>query len=333
MPDTHLSTITGVSAHSTEKYASQALAMNTRRAYDRHWRAWCSFCETDVADVEPESVTTSVLAGLDGLPPLPANQQALASWLASLADQGLGVGSIEQALAAVVYAHRLAGLPSPVGAGVQAVMSGIRRSLGKPQQGKRALSLPQLRTMVSACPDSIMGSRDRALLLIGFAGAFRRSELVAIRAEQLEWTPEGVVILLPRSKTDQEGHGRRVAIPHALAKGLAPVAALRDWLAKARIQRGPVFRGVTQTGRVSRDRGLSDQAVAAIVKRYASHCGFSADDFAGHSLRAGLVTAAVRSGKSLKAIMSQTGHASVNTVMRYVREESLFDDNAATGLD
>ncbi len=174
--------------------------------------------------------------------------------------------------------------------------------------------------------------RDRALLLLGFAGAFRRSELVGLNIGDVEFTDEGIVVHLRRSKTDQEGQGRKIGIPQLPHSDACPVRALRAWLDAAGIDSGPLFRPVAVGGRIQADR-LSDRAVALVVKR-SLPAGREAGRFAGHSLRAGFVTSAACGGASVKAIMRQTGHRSLETVMRYMRDASLFRGNAlgSTGL-
>jgi integrase len=210
-------------------------------------------------------------------------------------------------------------------------LSRIRRSLGTAAEAKRPLLVPDLQAMVNAIPDNLIGLRDRALLLIGFSGAFRRSELVALDCEDLTETADGLVVTIRRSKTDQEAEGRKVAIPRGREESTCPLRALFLWRAAAEIESGPVFLRVNRHGQILRKR-LSAEAVAIVVKRWAGKLGYHASDFAGHSLRSGLATAAAIAGKSERAIMNQTGHRSTATVRRYIRVGNLFRDNAAEGL-
>ena len=182
-------------------------------------------------------------------------------------------------------------------------------------------------------PTGLGGARDRALLLLGFAGAFRRSELVGIDVEDLGFREEGLVVTLRRSKTDQEGEGRRVGIPYGSDPATCPFRAVRAWLKLSGIDSGPLFRPIDRRGRLGPSR-LTDKSVALLVKRYVKDVGLDPARFSGHSLRAGLVTAAALAGASERSIMAQTGHRSPNMVRRYIRECSLFQDNAAakTGL-
>jgi integrase len=182
--------------------------------------------------------------------------------------------------------------------------------------------------MMGALAPGIAGMRDRALLLVGFAGAFRRSELVALNIEDLEFREEGLLVALRRSKTDQERAGRTIGIPAGSDSTTCPCRGLRAWVEAAGLTRGSLFRAVDRRGRVS-ERRLSDRAVALVVKRYALAIGRDPNEFAGHSLRAGLVTSAALAGASETSIMAQTGHHSPDMVRRYVRIRSVFLENAA----
>jgi len=185
--------------------------------------------------------------------------------------------------------------------------------------------------MVNAIPENLIGLRDRALLLIGFSGAFRRSELVSLNCEDLAETADGLVVTLRRSKTDQEAEGRKVAIPRGTEEATCPVRAIQAWREAAEVTAGPGFLRVNRHGQIIRQR-LSAEAVAIVVKRWAGRIGYQEQEFAGHSLRSGLATAAAIAGKSERAIMNQTGHRSTATVRRYIRDGNLFRENAAEGL-
>ena len=176
------------------------------------------------------------------------------------------------------------------------------------------------------------------MLLIGFAGAFRRSEIAALRLDHLDWRPEGLVVTLHRSKTDQDGEGRRVGIPYGSDPATCPVRVLRSWLAwmgeQAR-QRPPtapdaLFPTVTPSGRLGAP--LSGPAVAQVVKRAAARAGLDPDTVSGHSLRAGFATQAAMSGAPERSIARQTGHRNLQTLRKYIREGTLFRENAATKL-
>jgi integrase len=211
---------------------------------------------------------------------------------------------------------------------VSEVLKGIRRTKGTAPACKAPLLVGQLKAALGVGRGDLLGMRDRALLLIGFAGAFRRSELVGLDVADLAFTDDGLVITLRRSKTDQEGEGRKVGIPHGSKPTTCPVRVLRAWLEAAGIVTGPLFRSVNRHGKVGAVR-LSDRAVALAVKRAAESAGLDASTFSGHSLRAGLATSAAAAGASERSIMDQTGHRSVQMVRRYIRDGSLFRDNAA----
>jgi len=211
---------------------------------------------------------------------------------------------------------------------VRTVFQGIRRAHGTAPDAKVAAVTADVRQMVDVCPSSLLGARNRALLLIGFAGAFRRSELVSLDVDDAQFTQDGLVVTLRRSKTDQEGEGRKVGLPYGSHPITCPVRALRAWLEQASITRGPIFRYVDRHGNVGSSR-LTDQVVALVVKRCAVTAGLDAARYAGHSLRAGLATAAAEADVSERSIMAQTGHKSLPMVRRYIREGSLFKKNAA----
>ena len=171
--------------------------------------------------------------------------------------------------------------------------------------------------------------RDRALLLIGFAGAFRRSELVALNADDIEETPEGLRVTIRRSKTDQEGHGHVIAIPRGMIA--CPVAALKAWLEAAGITEGAVFLPIAKGGRIRPTR-LTDRSVADIVKAHARRAGLDPKQFAGHSLRSGFLTSAAARGASIFKMADQSRHKSMDTLRGYVRDAEIFKDHAGKGL-
>jgi integrase len=186
-----------------------------------------------------------------GLASLPAAPETVALYLTARAGQGRRPATLEQDLAAIAGAHRAAGLPSPRDAeAVRMVRAGIRRERGTAPRQVAPLLAGHVRALVGALPRTLLGMRDRALLLVGFAGAFRRSELAALRVEDLDWTDEGLKVRLRRSKTDQEGEGRTVEIPRGARAALCPVRALEAWLTAAGVTAGAVFREVTRHGAV-----------------------------------------------------------------------------------
>ena len=242
--------------------------------------------------------------------------------------------TITRRLTAITKAHQAEGLPSPATVAELAVgetLKGIRRTLGTAQRAKTPLLTADLLQVLAHLPPGLAGTRDRALLLVGYAGAFRRSELAALALEDLAWVEEGAVVTLRRSKTDQAGQGRAVAIPRGAHAATCPVRALRQWIEQAGLATGPIFRPVDRHGKLRRGR-LHPNAVGAIVQRALQRAGFEAGKYGGHSLRAGFATQAAKNGATAFDIMRQTGHRSVQTVSRYVREAQIFKDAPAGKL-
>ncbi|MEO8593485.1 MAG: site-specific integrase [Candidatus Solibacter sp.] len=233
---------------------------------------------------------------------------------------------------AIAEAHKAVGVDPPTRhATVTNTMKGIRRSLGTAPAQKAAALIEDIRGMVDATDDGSMGARDRALVLLGFAGAFRRSELVGLDLEDCAFGRDGLTVTLRRSKTDQTGAGRKIGIPYGANPDTCPVRGVQAWAEQAGDTPGPLFRSINRHGQVQQKR-LSGVDVARIVKKLAERAGLEAAKFAGHSLRAGHATAAAIAGASERSIMNQTGHRSVQMVRRYIRDGSLFRENSAGKL-
>lgn len=298
---------------SVQAYALAERADATRRAYRSDFEMFAAWCRAR-RNVEP----------------LEASPDDVAAYLAAQASVGVRPSTLARRLAAIAYAHRLAGLPSPtMHEAVRAVMRGIRRTAGTAPAQKAPATADRIAAMLQAVPaDTLRGKRDRALLLLGFAGAFRRSELVALEVADLAFEPEGVRVMIQRSKADQEGQGQEIGIPRGTV--LRPVAAVQAWLAAAEITAGPVFRSIDRHGKV-RD-ALTPQTVAALVKRYADAAGLDPAAFAGHSLRAGFLTSAAEAGADVLRMMEVSRHKRVETMQGYVRRASLFKGHAGAGF-
>ena len=237
-------------------------------------------------------------------------------------------------LTSITKAHAIARQPSPANmkhAVVAETLQGIRRTLGVAQPGKIPLLTADLIKVLAHLEPGLGGIRDRALLLVGYTGRLRRSEIAAFTLADLAWVDEGAVLTLRRSKTDQAGQGRKVAIPKGSHPETCPVTALRAWVEQAKISEGPLFRPVDRHG-CARGEALHKDSVGIILKRAVARAGFNPAGFAGHSLRAGFATQAARNGASAFDIMRQTGHRSVATVSRYIREAQLFRDSPASKL-
>lgn len=285
-------------------YLEEALSSNTRKAYRAdmvHFRGW---------------------GGI-----IPCGPDMVARYLTDHAST-LSMATLQRRLVAIAKAHRMQGYPDPVQSDlVKLTFRGIRRVHGKPQHQVSPILKEDLILMLSHCPDTLKGARDRALLLIGFCGALRRSELVAIKREDLEFASQGLILTLPRSKTDQTGHGRKIGIPKGRGK-ICPVVTLNDYIVHMNSCHGYVFRSITKGGVMSDDM-LSGRAVADIIKHYAQKAGLNPEKYSGHSLRAGLATSAAQHGVSSWKIREQTGHKSDSMLMRYIRAGDIFLNNAA----
>ena len=209
------------------------------------------------------------------------------------------------------------------------MLRGIRRTIGTARAGKAPATADVLMQMVALCPDNMIGRRDRALLALGFAGAFRRSELCALQVDDLVEVPDGLRVLIRRSKTDQTGEGQEVAIPRGYK--LRPVEAVQTWLAAAEISAGPVFRAVALGGKVSALQ-LADESAARVVKRYARRVGLEAATFSGHSLRSGFLTSAAESGANVFKMAEVSRHRSLDTLRGYVRRVDMFKEHAGAAF-
>jgi integrase len=210
-------------------------------------------------------------------------------------------------------------------------MKGIRRTKGTALAQKAAALTDDIRAMVDATDAGLIGARDRALVLLGFAGAFRRSELIGLDVEDCAFGKDGLTVTLRRSKTDQAGMGRKIGIPYGSNPETCPVRVLQGWIEQAGIIAGPLFRSINRHGQVQPGR-LSGIDVARVVKKLAERAGLEPGKYAGHSLRAGHATSAAIAGASERSIMNQTGHRSVQMVRRYIRDGNLFRENSAGKL-
>lgn len=296
--------------------ARGAWAGETQRAYARAWRSFEGWCLSA------------------GRRALPAAVETLALYVEHLTQvqPPTSVALLEQRLGAIAQAHALAGFDPPPTASkrVQLLAKAARRRLYREPVPKDPLTADRLRALLPR-GQSLTDLRDRAVLLVGFSGAFRREELGAIDVRHLREVPGGLGVLVPRSKTDQAGEGAVVGLA-SRDDDLCPVRALRAWLDVAGITEGPVFRGFTSQHK-PRAGHLTGASIARIVKRYAAAAGLDPAHFAGHSLRAGLVTQAYRDGVPEAQIMATTRHKSATMLARYRREANPVADGASGALD
>lgn len=297
-----------------QEYYSRGKAQATREAYQTDWHDFTDWCATH------------------HLTPLPAAPATVAVYLTASIERGQKVNTLARRLAAISHVHQAMGYATPTTTEiVRAVLIGIRRTHGKAPRGAGALMTEDIRRITAILPDTPVGLRDKSLILLGFAGAFRRSELIAMNIEDLHERDEGLVVLLRRSKTDQEGRGRLVGIPFGQHEQTCPVQAVRAWLACANITNGAIFRGMNRHGQMITSR-LSPRAVGQIIKRSTTAAGLDPSCFSSHSLRVGHCTTAARAGISERIIMAQTGHTTDEMVRRYIRQGGIFVENSASSL-
>jgi site-specific recombinase XerD len=284
----------------------------TQAAYRSDWHIFTRYCTAR------------------GLAAMPAAPETVMGFLSAEAKGGAKASTLGRRVAAIRYAHKLAGHEPPTSTeAVKGLMRGIRRTIGTSKTQKAPATADLVRTMLDACPDTLRGKRDRAVLALGFAGAFRRSELVALTVADLLEVEGGYRVLIRRSKTDQEGQGQEIAIPRG-AK-LRPVEAVRGWLAAAGITEGPIFRSITRAGIVS-TVPLCAESVADLVKKYAGLAGLDPTPFAAHSLRSGFLTSGAEAGASVFRLLEVSRHKSIDTLRGYVRRADLFRDHAGAAF-
>ena len=310
------------------EYVEAARAANTLRGYRSDWTEFTTWCAQH--DREP----------------MPAAASTITGYLSDLAKAGAKVGTMSRRLSALKFVHQLQDLPDPTAnARVVAVWEGIRRTHGAPPDQSAPLMPPELFDVLAACPTTktwktrgrspepdLAGQRDKALLLVGFVGALRRSELAALQVEHVDEHPNGLVLSLPRSKTNQHGiEAELVVLPRSGNPDRCPVTALRAWLELAQITTGPVFQGVTK-GNKATGRSLHPESINTLAQHAIARAGIDPAPYSAHSLRAGFITYAHLRGATDRAIAHQSRHRSLATLGGYVRIHNAWTDNAATSL-
>ena len=307
-PPVHLETL----ADEARAFAQASRAPATLAAYAKDWAHFARW------------------AADHGFEPLGSEPTVLALYVTELA-RTRRPSTIVRRLAAISVIHQHHGLPSPTtDAGVRDIVRGIRRSIGAAQHEAAPVAIGELRRMVAYLPASALGARDRVVLLVGFAGALRRSELVGLDLEDLRPHERGLVARIRRSKTDQDQIGRDVALPRGRDPETCPVAAIDAWVTAAALTSGALLRSITRHGTIG--GRLSDRSVATIVKGAAARAGLDPTQFSGHSLRAGFATTAAANGASERRIAVQTGHHSMEVLRRSIRAGPVFSENAVTEL-
>jgi len=302
------------------EYTKKSKSANSIRAYRFAWTKFNDWC--DQSGYDPFSPPSSSYEFLVGL------------FIASMAKgRQLKPASLTSYLAGIRHFYAEKGIAVDTRhTEIRKAMAGIKRELGTAPNQKKPLKTENIKLLIDSIGRLVwpIEVRDKAMILIGFAGAFRRSELVGIDIEHLSFDTNGVSIFIPKSKTDQEMQGRTIDIPFTSSEQYCPVRALQAWIKCARSESGPVFLQVHKSGKITRER-LGGRSVALMLKRRCKPFGFS-DDIAGHSLRAGHVTSSIKNGTPETWIMRQTGHTSIDTLRKYERLSREFEANSAAKI-
>jgi site-specific recombinase XerD len=276
--------LTQLEAEAVLEFAENAKAPASRRAYASDFRDFAAWCAAR------------------GTTALPATPAMVCGYISTLAHGGLKASTLGRRIVAIAHFDGQHGHKPPPTADetVRVVMKGIRRTFGTASEKKTPATHDILGKMLEACPDTLIGKRDRALLALGFAGAFRRSELVALEVTDLVEVADGLRVVIRHSKTDQEGQGQEIAIPRGYR--LRPVEAVQAWLAAAEISSGPVFRPVARGDRVG-TAAVSPYAASLVIKQRIAAVGLDPAAYSGHSLRSGFLTSAAEAGAALNVVM------------------------------
>jgi len=284
----------------TLKNLKSSKAQNTLRAYKADYRDFARFCVKN------------------GLKPMPSEPKIITLYLTHLSKH-CKFSTLKRRLASISVIHKISGhyidVKHPM---ITENLMGIKRILGSYQKAKKPILINDLKLIVNAIDEDKNEKnryKNKALILIGFSGGFRRSELVAIDYEDLDFVSEGVKIFVKRSKTDQSGEGMTKGIPYFSNPEYCPVISLKKWIDKAAIKSGKIFN-------------MSDRSVALIIKKYTSIAGLDPNKYAGHSLRSGFATSTAELGAEERSIMAMTGHKTTQMVRRYIQEANLFKNNA-----
>jgi len=293
-------------------------ANNTLRAYKSDFKDFGSFC---------------VRHGLNSLPTEP---KVVSLYLTHLSKKSK-ISTLRRRLVSISMVHKLKGYyldtKHPI---IVENLMGIRRVKGSIQKGKKPLLINNLKLIINVINEQkieeIKKLRDKTIILIGFGGGFRRTELTSIDHEDLEFVPEGLKITIKKSKTDQYGEGMIKGLPYFNNENYCPVINLKKWLEISKIRSGPIFRRFSK-GSLLTDNRLTDQSVVLLIKKYLNLAGIESKNFAGHSLRSGFATVAAESGADERSIMAMTGHKNTQMVRRYIREANIFKNNALNKIN
>ena len=298
---------------STLNNLKNSKAKNTLRAYKSDFKDFSIFCAKH------------------GINSLPTEPKIISLYLTHLSKYSK-ISTLRRRLVSISMFHKLKGhyldTKHPI---IVENLMGIRRLKGSIQKGKKPLLISHLKSIVNVIneyrTDEIKKLRDKTIILIGFGGGFRRTELMSIDYDDLEFVPEGLKINIKKSKTDQFGEGMIKGLPYFTNEIYCPVTNLKKWLKISKIRSGPIFRRFSKGLSLTNQR-LSDQSVVLLMKKYLTLAGIENKNFAGHSLRSGFATVAAESGADERSIMAMTGHKSTEMVRRYIKEVNIFKNNA-----
>ena len=300
------------------EYIDSGITGSTEKAYRSDWEDFEKFCK------------------INKYQSLPAKYETIGEYLVFLADNmNRKPSTIERRISAILRKHRMNKHPlDSKHKYIRPTLEGIKRVKGAKQIGSKAISIPTLKKMIDSIGvDDIRSIRDKSLILLGFVGGFRRSEIVNIDYEDIEeFDTEGLLINITKSKTDQRSEGRQLLIPYSDNENYCPVKQLQKWLNVSQIKSGPIYRKINKSNLIQENR-LSDKVVVIKVKKYLEKAGINSKMYAGHSLRSGFATSAALAGASLEEIKRTTGHKSDKIVQGYLDSASLVKKNAAKKLD
>jgi len=289
-------------------------ANNTVRAYKSDFKDFVLFCVQN------------------GFKTLPSEPKIVSLYLTQLSTKDIKISTIKRRLVSIGVIHKLKGhyLDTKHPSIIENLM-GIKRRKGVNQKGKKPLLINNLKKIINVIDEQqkekIKIFRDRSIILIGFSGGFRRSEIVGLDYDDLEFVKEGLKINIKRSKTDQFGEGSIKGLPYFDNPEYCPVASIQNWIEISKINSGPLFRRFSKGSNLSEKR-LTDQTVALLIKNYLNLAGIDSRNYSGHSLRSGFATTAAEAGVEERSIMAMTGHKSSEMVRRYIKEANLFKNNA-----
>tara|TARA_B100000212_G_C27335327_1_gene516568 strand:+ start:270 stop:1223 length:954 start_codon:yes stop_codon:yes gene_type:complete len=288
-------------------------ANNTLRAYKSDFKDFNAFC---------------IKHNFNSLP----SEPKVISLYLTYISKNSKISTLRRRLVSIGMVHKLKGhyldTKHPI---IVENLMGIRRTKGSIQHGKKPILKNHLKAIINAINELEIGeikkARDKTIILLGFGGGFRRTELISIDHEDLEFVPEGLKVSIRRSKTDQFGEGMIKGLPYFTNENYCPVVNLKNWLKISKIKSGPIFRRFSKGSSLTENR-LTDQTVVLLIKEYLKLAGIENKNFAGHSLRSGFATVAAESGADERSIMAMTGHKSTQMVRRYIREANIFKNNA-----